>query len=137
MPPANREEIFSTVRDVLVDALAVDEEEVTPQASLVGDLGAESIDFLDIVFQLEKAFNIKIAQGELFPEGANITQDPRYVADGKVTPDGIAQLRSKLPHVDFAAFERDPRVANVINVFTVDTIVTFIERKLGAGVGAA
>ncbi|HPO93348.1 MAG TPA: acyl carrier protein [Phycisphaerales bacterium] len=125
-----RDEIFGKVRDVLVDALAVDEEEVTPNASLVGDLGAESIDFLDIVFQLEKSFNVKIAQGELFPEGANITQDPRYVVDGRVTPDGLAQLKSRLPHVDFTEFAKDPQVGKVINVFTVQTIVNFMARKL-------
>lgn len=126
-----RDDIFGKVRDVLVDALAVDDDEVTPTASLVADLGAESIDFLDIVFQLEKTFNVKIAQGELFPEGANITQDPRFVTDGRVTPDGIAQLQAKLPHVDFSGFAKDPQIAKVINVFTVQTIVNFMARKLG------
>ena len=80
---------------------------------------------------MEKAFNIKIGQGELFPEGANITQDPRYVKDGLVTADGITQLSSKLPHVDFSTFAKDPQIAKVINVFTVSTIVNFISRKLG------
>lgn len=126
----NRDEIFSKVRDVLVEALAVDEDEVTPTASLVGDLGAESIDFLDIVFQLEKTFNIKIGQGELFPEGANITQDPRFVQNGLVTADGIAALSARLPHVDFASFAKDPQVGKVINTFTVDSIVNFLDRKL-------
>ena len=63
-----RDEIFDKVRSALVDALGVDEDDVTPNATMVGDLGAESIDFLDIVFRLEKAFNIKISRGELFPE---------------------------------------------------------------------
>lgn len=125
-----RDEIFGKVQAVLVDALAVDEEEVTPQARLVKDLGAESIDFLDIVFKLEQAFGFKISQGELFPE--NVNQDPRYVQAGKVTPEGIAALRSKLPHVDFAEFEKDPQVGRVGEIFTVDTLVRFVERKLGA-----
>ena len=64
----SRDEIFEKVRAALVDALGVDEEDVTPEATMVGDLGAESIDFLDIVFRLEKAFSIKIPRGELFPE---------------------------------------------------------------------
>lgn len=87
-----RDEIFGKVQTVLVDALAVDAEEVTPGASLVRDLGAESIDFLDIVFKLEQAFGFKIAQGELFPE--NVAQDPKFVKDGKVTPEGIAALKA-------------------------------------------
>jgi len=123
-----RDDIFAKVRDVLVDALAVEEEEVTPSASLVGDLGAESIDFLDIVFQLERAFGVKIAQGELFPEG--VAQDPKFVKDGMVTAEGLAGLKSRLPHVDFSTFEKDPRVTNVAKVFTVDTLVNFVEKKL-------
>ncbi len=63
-----KEEVYDKIRTALVDALGVDEEDVTPEATLVGDLGAESIDFLDIVFRLEKAFDIKIPRGELFPE---------------------------------------------------------------------
>lgn len=123
-----RDEILSKVRDVLVDALAADEDEVTPSASLINDLGAESIDFLDIVFKLEQAFGIKIAQGELSPEG--VTQDPKFVKDGMVTAEGLAALKARLPHVDFAAFEKDPKVSKVASLFTVDTIVRFVEAKL-------
>jgi len=123
-----RDEIFTKVQAVLVDALAVDEEEVTPQASLVRDLGAESIDFLDIVFKLEQAFGFKIAQGELFPE--NVAQDPKFVKDGKVTPEGIAALKGKLPHVDFSKFEENPSVGKVGDLFTVDSLVTFVQNKL-------
>jgi len=123
-----RDEIFLKVRDVLVDALAVDDEEVTETASLINDLGAESIDFLDIVFKLEQSFAIKIAQGELFPEG--VTQDPKFVKDGIVTADGLVAMKAKLPHVDFSNFESDPRISKVASVFTVATIVKFIEGKL-------
>ncbi len=123
-----RDDILSKVRDVLVDALAVDDDEVTLTASLINDLGAESIDFLDIVFKLEQAFGIKIAQGELFPEG--VTQDPKFVKDGVITPDGLAALKARLPHVDFSGFEKDPKVSKVASVFTVDTIVRFVESKL-------
>lgn len=125
-----RDEIFNKVRDVLVDALAVDEDDVTPHASLTKDLGAESIDFLDIVFKLEQEFSFKIAQGELFPE--NVAQNPEYVKDGKVTPKGIAELRARLPHVNFASFEGDPQLKKVAEVFTVDTLVNFVERKLAS-----
>lgn len=123
-----RDEIFEKVREVLVDALAVDEDEVTPKASLVKDLGAESIDFLDIVFKLEQTFAFKIAQGELFPE--NVTQDPKYVKDGKVTTEGLARLKERLPHVDFSAFAANPEIAKVATVFTVDTLVNFVANKL-------
>ena len=81
-----KEEIFEKIQTALVDALGVDDDEVTPEATLVGDLGAESIDFLDIVFRLEKAFDIKIPRGELFPE--DILTNAEYVQDGKVTEPG-------------------------------------------------
>ena len=124
-----RDEIFGKVRDVLVDALAVDEDEVVAGASLTGDLGAESIDFLDIVFKLEQVFGFKIGQGELFPD--NVQQDPKYVKDGKVTPEGIAALKARLPHADFAKLEADPQISKVGQIFTVDSIVRFVEKKLG------
>jgi len=126
----SRDEIFSEVQEVLVDALGVDDDEVTPEASLTADLGAESIDFLDIVFKLEQAFGFKIAQGELFPE--NVTDDPDFVQDGRVTAKGIAMLKERLPHVDFAKFEANPEMTKVAEVFTVDAMVNFVDNKLQA-----
>ena len=128
--PMTRDDIFNKVREVLVEALAVDDNEVTPTASLTRDLGAESIDFLDIMFKIEQAFGIKIGQGELFPEGP--AQNSALIKDGKVLPEGIAALKLRLPHVDFSQFEKDPSVAKVAEVFTVDAIVNFVERKLAA-----
>jgi acyl carrier protein len=123
-----RDEIYAKIKDVLVDALAADEDDVTLEARLTKDLGAESIDFLDIVFKLEQAFGIKINQGELFPEG--VTQDPKYVQNGKLTPEGVAAIKARLPHVDFTTFEQDPQLTKVAEVFTVDTLVKFVEKKL-------
>ncbi|MCC6908346.1 MAG: acyl carrier protein [Phycisphaerales bacterium] len=124
----DRDEIYAKVTEVLVEALGVDDDEVSPNATLTGDLGAESIDFLDIVFRLEKTFGIKIDQGELFPD--NVAQNPDYVENGQVTPKGIAELKAKLPHADFSSLESDPSVENVGEVFTVEAIVKFVEKKL-------
>lgn len=126
----DRNEIFERVKDVLVEALAVDEDEVTPDASIRGDLGAESIDMLDISFQLEQAFEFKIQQGELFPE--NVTSDPEFVQEGRVTTKGLAMLQERMPHVDIGPLEVDPRVERIAEIFTVDTLVRFVERKLSA-----
>ncbi|MEZ6059043.1 MAG: acyl carrier protein [Planctomycetaceae bacterium] len=127
---ASEEEIFDTVRDTLVDALGVDDDEVTPEATLIGDLGAESIDFLDIVFRLEKNFDIKIPRGELFPENL-AAADSGFVADGKVTEGGIAQLREKMPHADIDSFAKDPQVSRISDLFTVDMICRFVASRLG------
>lgn len=124
-----RDEIFEKVQQTLVDALGVDDDEVTPEATLSGDLGAESIDYLDIVFRLEKNFGIKIPRGELFPE--NLAGESGYVKDGVVTPDGIAELRKRMPHADVDAFAADPKVENINDLFTVNMLVKFLEKKVG------
>ncbi len=124
------QDIFDKVRDVLVDALGADDDEVTPDAKLVADLGAESIDFLDIVFRLEKAFSIKIEQSELFPD--NVLSDPNYVTDGKVTDKGMAVLRERLPHANLETFEASRSVDDFSDVFTVKAIAKFVENKLAA-----
>ncbi|MBW3540244.1 MAG: acyl carrier protein [Planctomycetes bacterium] len=125
-----RDEIFAKVQETLVDALGVDDDEVTPEATLVGDLGAESIDFLDIVFRLEKNFDVKIPRGELFPE--NLTAaDPSFVQDGVVTEAGLAELKNRLPHADVHSFADDPKVENIQDLFTVGMIVKYLETKLG------
>ena len=133
----SRDEIYSKVQGVLVDALGVDEDEVTPTATLREDLGAESIDFLDIVFRLEKAFTtdptkpFKIPRGELFPEDIEtLKNDPTLVADGKLTPQGVAELKKRLPYADYAAFDQDPTIEAANSLLTVDTVVNYIEAKL-------
>ena len=126
---ASSEEILETVRETLVDALGVDDDEVTPEASLIGDLGAESIDFLDIVFRLEKNFDIKIPRGELFPENL-AAADSGFVADGMITPAGIEQLRAKMPHADIDKFAADPKVSKISDLFTVDMICRFIASRV-------
>jgi len=125
-----QDEIFGKVRTVLVDALGVDEEEVTMAARLTTDLHAESIDFLDIVFRIEKAFGFKIGQGELFPDNIN---DPKYVQDGVVNAAGLALLRERMPHVDFSEFAKNPKLEKVSEIFTVGSLVSFVAAKLNAG----
>lgn len=127
----SRDEIFEKVRETLVDALGVDDDEVTPDATLNGDLGAESIDFLDIVFRLEKNFSVKIPRGELFPENFDAA-DTSLVANGVVTDAGIAELRNRMPHADIDKFAADPKVENIQELFTVNMIVNFMEKKLAA-----
>jgi acyl carrier protein len=125
-------ETYGKVVKVLVDALNVDEEEVTPGASLQGDLGAESIDFLDIVFRLEREFGIVIPRGELFPESV-FQGDPEFVQEGKVTDQGMSELRSRMPYADLADFDQDRRVEDVPRLFTVEMVTRYITWKLDQG----
>lgn len=127
----SRDEIFQEVQEVLVEALGVDNDEVTADATLMGDLGAESIDFLDVVFRLEKAFGIKIPREELFPAESLMT-NPEFVDSGKLTEKGLAELKNLMPHTDFASFESDPDINKLGDLFTVNSIVNYIETKLAA-----
>jgi acyl carrier protein len=133
----SRDEIYKKVQGVMVDALGVDEEEVTPQAKLSDDLGAESIDYLDIVFRLEKAFTtdptkpFKIPRGELFPEDlASMQNDPKFVQEGKVTAEGMTELKKRMPYADFIEFEKDPAVDKAQDLLTVDVVTNYIAAKL-------
>ena len=127
----SRDEIMQQVQEVLVEALGVDDDEVTTEATLMGDLGAESIDFLDIVFRLEKVFGIKIPREELFP-AENLMNDSEFVHNGKLTEKGLNELRDKMPHTDITAFESDPDINKLADLFTVNAIVNYVEGKLSS-----
>jgi acyl carrier protein len=123
-----KDEIFEKVQEALVEALGVDNDEVAPEATLVGDLGAESIDFLDIVFRLEKAFDIKIPRGELFPE--DVWTNAEYVQDGKVTEAGLEELRRRMPFANLDHFAKNPVVQEFGNLLTVADMCRFVETKV-------
>ena len=124
-----QEEIYTKVSATLVEALNVDEDDIKPTSTLQGDLGAESIDFLDIVFRLEREFGIKIPRGELFPESI-FSGDPDFVQDGRVTDKGLDELRTKMPFADISKFASNPEVGNISDLFTVELITRYIQGKL-------
>jgi acyl carrier protein len=124
-----QDEIYQKVSSTLIEALNVDEDQITPKATLVGDLGAESIDFLDIVFRLEREFGIKIPRGELFPESI-FQGDPEFVQDGKITNKGMSELRTKMPYADLTRFENNPDFDGLRDLFTVDLISRYIQAKV-------
>ena len=127
MQNANQE-IVRNVKNIISQALKVDEQKIELHSSLIKDLGAESIDFLDIVFRLEKAFKIKIPKGELFPE--KLLTDARFVKDGKITQAGIDELKKRIPNAAWGEFLKNPLVANLGDVFTVGMIVDYLSEKL-------
>ena len=125
----SEEEIFEKVQTALVDALGVDDDEVTPDATLVGDLGAESIDFLDIVFRLEQAFSIpQIPKSELFPE--DILTNDEFVKDSKVSEAGLVELEKRMPFVDFSKFRNNPNVQDFANLLTVNDLCRYVATKV-------
>jgi acyl carrier protein len=129
-------EIRLRLTKVLMEALGVEEADIKPGATLQGDLGAESIDFLDIVFRLEREFGIKIHRGELFAEPV-FEGDADIVRDGLVSDNGLAVLREQMPYADLRALEIDRRLNRIDDLFTVDLLTSFIMWKLGPGDEAA
>ena len=129
------DEIYGRVARVLVESLNVDQDDLRSTATLQGDLGAESIDFLDIVFRLEREFGIRIPRGELFPESV-FQGDPDFVRDGRVTEQGMGELHSRMPYADLSAFDQDRRLTAVPDLFTVGLVVRYVEWKLGQSVNA-
>jgi acyl carrier protein len=121
-----RDEIQTKVTKVLVDALGVDDDEVTPEAVIRDDLGAESIDF-----RLEKEFGIKIPKGEMMPE--NLATNPELVQNGALTQKGLDLIKEKMPHAaaEFEAFKNNPQLEAMSKLFTVNSIVNYVQSKLG------
>jgi acyl carrier protein len=121
--------VYEKVTRVLESALNVDEEDIKPTATLQGDLGAESIDFLDIVFRLEREFGIKIPRGELFPESI-FQGDPEFVQNGRVTDKGLAELRARMPFADLGSLDHDRSLSAVPDLFTVEFVTRYVAWKL-------
>ena len=128
------DEVFSKIQQVLSGALGVEKDEIRPEASLVRDLGAESIDFIDIIFRLEKAFDIKIPSGELFP--GNILNDEQFVKEGRVTPAGLEELKAKVPYLDIQSFSKDPQVSRLADFFTVRMVMSYIQDRFAKDTNA-
>ncbi|MCZ6571549.1 MAG: phosphopantetheine-binding protein [Planctomycetota bacterium] len=124
------QEILSKIQTCVSNALGVEEEEVEPDKVLSRDLGAESIDYLDITFQIEKAFGISIQKDELFPQ--KIFRDENLVRDGVVTPEGLTFLEQQLPYADLTEFRKDPQMSRVSELFTVGLLVNYVKTKLAA-----
>ena len=122
--------IFTKIQETLSSALGVEKDEVKEESSLVRDLGAESIDFIDIIFRLEKAFDIKIPSGDLFP--GNILNDDRFVKEGVVTSDGLTELKNKVPYLDIEMFSKDPQVTKLADFFTVQMVMRYIQDRISS-----
>jgi acyl carrier protein len=127
-----QDEIFGKLKAILLESLSVDEDQVTPQARLQADLGAESIDFLDIMFRMERTFGLpKIDKNELFPDSI-FQGDPKFVQNGLVTPSGLTELRAKMPYADLTTFEKNPKFDAIGDLFTVDLIARYVKSKVDA-----
>lgn len=122
----NVETVFPKVREIIADVLVVDEEEVALNSRLIGDLGAESIDFLDLVFQLEKEFDIKIPRGELEKNARGDLAEDEFEQGGVLTAKGLEALKNYLSEVPADQFKPEMKVNDMPTLFTVETFCKLV-----------
>ena len=118
--------VYPTVAETIADALGCDIGEVKPDASLIEDLGAESIDFLDMVFRLERAFKVKIPRGKIVENARGTLTEAEFEQKGIVTDVGMAQLRAYLSEVPDDRFKSPMKVADIPRLFTPETFCKLV-----------
>jgi acyl carrier protein len=126
--PVDRDEVFSVVRTCFAEALGLEQDEVTLDAYVIDDLGAESLDFLDIAFRLEEAFVIKIPRGDIQRQAEEEAAegDEPFEVDGVLTELGLRKLRESLPEVPAEKFVQGLTVREIPMLFTVETFVNLV-----------
>lgn len=126
---ADIQAIFPKVAATMADALGCDVEKVTLSASLIDDLGAESIDFLDIVFRLERAFKVKIPRGKLVEDARGDLTEAEFDQGGVVSEKGLERLRAFLSEVPAGRLQAPVKVADIPRLFTVETFCKIVLRQ--------
>jgi len=127
--------VYPTVAKTIADALGCELDEVKRDASLINDLGAESIDFLDLVFRLERAFKVKIPRGKIIEDARGDLPEAAFEQKGMVTEDGLGTLRSFLSEVPADRIKAPMKVADVPRLFTPETFAKLViraQREQGA-----
>jgi acyl carrier protein len=129
--------VYPQVAKIIADALGCEPEEVTPDASLIDDLGAESIDFLDLVFRLERGFKIKIPRGKIVEDARGDLPESDFEQKGIVTPAGEARLKDFLSEVPRDRFRSPLKAADIPRLFTPVTFCKVVLRAQRSGPAAA
>lgn len=129
--------VYPKVADIIADAMACEPEEVTLDASLIDDLGTESIDFLDIVFRLERSFKVKIPRGKIVEEARGDLSESEFEKDGVVTDAGLERLKNFLSEVPADRFANPLKSADIPRLFTTETFCKLVIRQQKAAQDAS
>lgn len=121
--------IFPKVAEIIADALGCDEDEVKPDSSLINDLDAESIDFLDIVFRLEREFKVKIPRGKAVEEARGELTEEEFEQGGVVTPAGVAKIKAYMTEVPDDRYPDPLKSAEIPKLFTAETFCKMVLRE--------
>ena len=129
--------VFPKVAETVADAMGRELEQVKLESSLIDDLGAESIDFVDIIFRLQRQFKVKIPRGRIIEEARGSLSEAEFEKAGVVSEAGVARLRSFLSEVPPERFTTPLKVADIPRLFTVETFCKLVIRQQRAAVGAS
>jgi acyl carrier protein len=127
--------VFPKVAQTMAEALGCDVERVKLEAGLIDDLGAESIDFLDIVFRLERSFKVKIPRGKIQEEARGDLSEAEFEHAGVVSDAGLERLKSFLNEVPAERFKSPLKVADIPRLFTTETFCKVVIRRQRAAAG--
>ncbi|WP_341882366.1 acyl carrier protein [Synechococcus sp. UW140] len=119
-------DVFPKLAEAMSEALGCDEEQITLTASLIDDLDAESIDFLDIVFRLEKIFKVKIPRGKILEDARGSLSESEFEENGVLSAAGLEQLKSFLSEVPVERFKTPLNVADIPRLFTPETFLKLV-----------
>jgi acyl carrier protein len=121
--------VFPKVAEIIAAALPCDLERVQPDTSLIDDLGAQSVDFLDVVFRLERAFKVKIPRGKIVKEARGELSEAEFDQGGVVTEAGLQRLKTFLCEVPPERFPAPLKVADIPRLFTTETFCKMVIRQ--------
>ncbi|HJY34961.1 MAG TPA: acyl carrier protein [Vicinamibacterales bacterium] len=124
------DDVFTRVRALIADSLALQEAGITPQSRLIDDLGADSLDFVDLTFAIEKAFGVKLREAELNFLTRLDFSSPAVMQGGYLTRDTIASIRPLLPALDRAPDPDRVTPGELFSLLTVETLCLMIQRRL-------
>jgi acyl carrier protein len=120
--------VYPKVAETIADALGCEVDDIKPDVSLIEGLDAESIDFLDMVFRLERAFKIKIPRGKIVENARGDLPESEFEQKGIVTERGLAQLKAYLSEVPAERFKTPMKVADIPRLFTPETFCKLVVR---------
>ena len=125
-------EILDRLKPLLEEVLGVRPDQIHPHSELVGDLGAESIDLLDLTFRIEEAFQVRIESNELEREAVRRMPGGIYEQDGVLTSEALVEIRKAAPELDPAKIVPGLRKTDLPSLLTVGFFTSLIRRKLAA-----
>ena len=126
----NDEKIVAQLKKCIAETIGIKEEEIQPDSSLIADLGADSLDLLDLVFRIEQTFKIKITRGDIERKARETLPEEEFEKDGYLTEKGKESLKQALPEIDASKFEGNLRRNDIPKLFTVNTFLRLIKEKL-------